>query len=56
MMKSFLFNYSLNMFISFLYISSLDFPVKVHLFLSSSFLTKSSMSLVILFKIIVFNL
>ena len=44
------------MFISFLYISSLDFSGKVYLFLSSLFLIRSSMSLVILFKMIVFNL
>ena len=44
------------MFIPFLYISSLDLSAKVDLFRSSSFLIKTSISLVILFKMIVFNL
>ena len=44
------------MFISFLYISSIDLYVNVDLFQNSSFLIKTSTSLVILFKMIVFNL
>ena len=56
MIKSLLFNSSLNMFISFLYISSIDLYVNVDLFQNSSFLIKTSTSLVILFEMIVFNL
>ena len=56
MIKSLLFNSSLNIFISFLYISLLDLYDKVYLFRSSSFLIRTSISLVILFKMIVFNL
>ena len=44
------------MFISFLYISSIDLYVNVDLFQNSSFLIKTSTSLVILFEMIVFNL
>ena len=56
MIKSLLFNSSLDTFISFLYISSLDLSDKVYLFRSRSFLIRTSVSLVILFKMIVFNL
>ena len=44
------------MFISFLHISSLDLSAKEYLFQSSSFLIKTSVSLVIVFKMIIFNL
>ena len=57
--KSLIFNSSqssLNICIPFVYISSLNLFVKVYLFRSSSFLIKTSISLVILFKIIVFSL
>ena len=56
MIKSLLFNSPLSMFISFLYISSLDLSDKMYLFLSSSFLIRSSISLVIVFKMIAFYL
>ena len=56
MIKSLLFNSSLNMFISFLYIWSLDSSANMYLFRSSSFLTRTSISLVILFKMIVYTL
>ena len=54
MIKSLLFN-SFNMFISFLYFSSLSFSVKMYLFRISSLLIRTSTSLVILFKLIAFN-
>ena len=55
MIKSLLFNSSFNMFISFLYFSSLSFSVKMYFFRISSLLIRTSTSLVILFKLIAFN-
>ena len=58
-MKALIFNSSqssLNICIPFFYISSQNLFVKVYLFRSSSFLIETSISLVILFKIIVFSL